>query len=257
MNHPLVLLPTGLIVMWVASRIGVRLGRWRDQLHDSPPPRESLEVVVGATLTLLGLIIGFTFSMATTRYDQRRLFEEQEANAIGTEYVRAAFLPPGAANEVRALLKSYLTERIAFYEAADTSALPHINAPTMLLQSQLWAAVQPQAAAAPNPITALVVNGMNDVLNTQGYTQFAWWNRIPTTAWSLAIFIAIMANLLVGYAARKSKDQPLLLLVLPLLVAVSFMLVADIDSPRGGIIRIHPQNLRSLASSLGSSGVSR
>lgn len=257
MDHPLFLLPVGMVVLWVAARLGVRLGRLRDARHDAPPPRESLEVVVGATLTLLSLIIGFTFSMATTRYDLRRLYEEQEANAIGTEYVRAALLPPKEADETRNLLLSYLGKRIDFYEAADRSALPKIDAPTLLLQSRLWAAVQPQAAAAPTPVTALIVSGMNDVLNSQGYTQFAWWNRIPTTAWSLAIFIAVLANLLMGYSARKTKDQPLLLLVLPLLVAVSFMLVADIDSPRGGIIRIHPQNLRSLASSLGSSGVSR
>ncbi len=257
MNHPLLLLSAGFVAMWLAARLGVRLGRWRDALHDVPPPRESLDVVVGATLTLLALIIGFTFSMATTRYDLRRLYEEQEANAIGTEYVRAALMPPGEANEVRQLLTEYLKERIDFYEAGNTGALPKINAPTMLLQSRLWAAVQPQAAAAPNPVTALVVSGMNDVLNSQGYTQFAWWNRIPAAAWWLAFFNAVLANLLVGYSARKSKDQPLLLLVLPLLVSVSFMLVADIDSPRGGVIRIHPENLRSLAQSLGSSGVSR
>lgn len=257
MNHPFALMPGGLAVLWLAARLGVRLGRWRDGLHAGTPPRESLDVIVGATLTLLSLIVSFTFSMATTRYDLRRLYEEQEANAIGTEYVRAALLPPQQAGEIRTLMTQYLGKRIEFYEADDRSALPKIDAPTMLLQAQLWAAVQPQAAAAPNPVTALVVSGMNDVLNAQGYTQFAWWNRIPTTAWSLAIFIAVLANLLVGYSARKTKDQPLLLLVLPLLVSVSFVLVADIDSPRGGVIRVHPQNLKSLASSLAKSGVSR
>lgn len=256
MNHPFLLLPVTLLAMWLAARLGVRLAVWRDSLHDDPPPRESLSTVVTATLTLLGLIISFTFSMATTRYDLRRLYEEQEANAIGTEYVRAALIPPGQAAEVRRLLDRYLQERIDYYEADDRSALPRINAPTMLLQSQLWAAVQPAASATPTPVIALVVNGMNDVLNSQGYTQFAWWNRIPTTAWSLAIFVALLASLLVGYSARKTKDQPLLLLVLPLLISVSFVLVADIDSPRGGIIRVHPQNLRSLQSSLHTSAAS-
>ena len=256
MNHPLLLLPVSLLTLWLAARAGVQLGKWRDSRSEQQAPRESLDVVVAATLTLLGLIISFTFSMATTRYDLRRLYEEQEANAIGTEYVRAALLPPPEAAETRHLLAAYLDKRIEFYDADDRSALPKIDAPTMLLQSRLWAAVQPQAAAAPNPVTALVVSGMNDVLNSQGYTQFAWWNRIPNTAWSLSIFIAVLANMLVGYSARKTKDQPLLLLVLPVLVSVSFVLVADIDSPRGGIIRIHPQNLNSLKLSLGTSAAS-
>ena len=257
MDYPVVMLPLGLVLLWIAARIGVRLGRWRDALHDTPPPRESLEVVVGATLTLLGLIIGFTFSMAITRYDLRRLYEEQEANAIGTEYVRATLLPPNQTADIRNLLRVYLDERITFYETADRNALPQINASTSQLQAALWASVGPQAAATPTPVIALVVSGMNDVLNTQGYTQFAWWNRIPTSAWSLAIFVAVLANLLVGYSARKSKDQPLLLLVLPLLVSVSFMLVADIDSPRGGLILIHPQNLKSLATSFKTPNSSR
>ena len=206
MNHPFFLLPASALLLWLAARLGVRLGRWRDSRSEKQAPRESLEVVVSATLTLLGLIISFTFSMATTRYDLRRLYEEQEANAIGTEYVRAAILPAAEASEVKHLLTQYLARRIEFYDADDRSALPKIDAPTMLLQSRLWAAVQPQAAAQPNPVTALIVSGMNDVLNSQGYTQFAWWNRIPTTAWSLAIFIAVLANLLVGYSARKTKD---------------------------------------------------
>jgi hypothetical protein len=88
--------------------------------------REDFGVLLTATLTLLGLIIGFTFSMAISRYDQRKNYEEEEANAIGTEYLRA-------------------------------------NATQ----------------------TALAVMGMNDVLNTQGYTQAAWWNRIPMAAWGL------------------------------------------------------------------------
>ena len=87
---------------------------------------------------------------------------------------------------------------------------------------------------------------MNDVLNSQGYTQYAWWNRIPTSAWGLMIGIAFASNLLVGYATQRSRSGSLLLLVLPVIVSVSFFLIADIDSPRGGIIRIPPRDLMSL-----------
>ena len=91
---------------------------------------------------------------------------------------------------------------------------------------------------------------MNDVLNSQGYTQAAWRNRIPIAAWSLMVAIAICCNVLIGYGARDAKAQSLLHLALPLLVSISFFLIADIDSPHSGLIRVHPQNIISLSESL-------
>ena len=91
---------------------------------------------------------------------------------------------------------------------------------------------------------------MNDVLNSQGYTQAAYWNRIPTAAWALMAAIAIGCNLLVGYGSHSAKAGSKLLPILPLIVSIAFMLIADIDSPRHGIIRVRPQNLISLAESL-------
>jgi len=99
-------------------------------------------------------------------------------------------------------------------------------------------------------VTALALSGMNDVLNSQGYTQAAWWNRIPREAWALMVFLAVACNVLVGYGSRSTKGAGILLLVLPLIVSVAFELIADIDSPRGGLIHVVPQNLRSLQDSL-------
>ena len=99
-------------------------------------------------------------------------------------------------------------------------------------------------------IVGLVVSGMNDVLNSQGYTQAGYWNQIPTGAWVLMAAIGIGCNLLVGYGSRSAKTGSKLLPILPLIVSIAFMLIADIDSPRHGIIRVRPQNLISLAESL-------
>jgi hypothetical protein len=89
---------------------------------------------------------------------------------------------------------------------------------------------------------------MNDVLNSQGYTQSAWWNRIPLAAWILMVTIGVCCNLLIGYGARRSNW--LILLIVPIAVSIAFFLIADIDSPRGGAIRVTPKNLLSLARSL-------
>lgn len=243
-NHPLVVFVISLVAMWVAERIGAWLARRRPTADAAAG--DAFGVVQGATLTLLGLIIGFSFSMAISRYDQRKNYEEAEANAIGTEYVRLDLLPAADASRLRPMLVDYLKQRIVFYETTDRDRLPALVAAKNQLQSKLWEAVTPAARAQPNPITALAVAGMNDVLNSEGYTQAAWWNRIPVAAWLLMAAIALGCNVLLGMSWRKASAGPGLLLVLPLVVAVSFMLIADIDSPRGGLIRVSPQNLKAL-----------
>ena len=247
LNHPRVFFLFSLLILWLAARIGAYFRRRRPLKEEI---RDDFSVVQAATLTLLGLIIGFSFSMAISRYDQRKNYEEAEANAIGTEYVRAELLPAANATAVRTLLRKYLDLRMAFYQTRSQTELTQINADTAQLQTQMWAAVETPAVAQPNPVIALAVGGMNDVLNSQGYTQAAWWNRIPGSAWSLMIAIAVCCNFLVGYGARNSEASASLLIVLPLVVAIAFLLIADIDSPRAGFIHVVPQNLMSLSQSL-------
>ena len=246
LDLPRVLLLALLLLLFVADRVGSFL-KQRHNLADGE--REDFTLVTGSTLTLLGLIIGFTFSMAVGRYDLRKHYEEEEANAIGTEYTRAGLLPPADAAKVRGLLRSYLDYRILFYETSGNAPVQQLNATIPQLQDQLWSAVQAVVMAQPTAATALTASGMNDVLNSQGYAQAAEWNRIPEAAWILMTGIAICANLLVGYG-RHTDTHALRQLVLPLIIALSFFLISDIDSPRRGVIRILPQNLKSLAQSL-------
>src|SRR5262249_38376991 len=147
--------------------------------------KEHVNLILAATLTLLSLIIGFSFSMAAGRYDQRKNLEEAEANAIGTEVLRADFLPAADAANVRKLLAEYTGLRIQYYLNKDDDQRDKINKSTAGLQAALWSAVRPSSASQPTPVEALALAGMNDVINSQGYTQAAYSNRIPTAAWFL------------------------------------------------------------------------
>jgi hypothetical protein len=247
LNYPRVFFLFAFLILWVAAKGGAHL-RKRRPLRDDE--RADFDVVQTATLTLLALIIGFSFSMATTRYDLRKAYEEAEANAIGTEYVRAGLLPNATATQVRQQLSRYIGLRVSFYRTRDQRELQQINADTAQLQNMMWSEVQTAALAQPTPVIALAVSGMNDVLNSQGYTQAAWWNRIPESAWALMIAIAVSCNVLVGYGVRTVDGRGGLLFILPLVVSIAFLLIADIDSPRGGFIHVNPQNLVSLAQSL-------
>jgi hypothetical protein len=248
-SFPLFVFALSLIVQWLAALTGAYLRRRRRSVDEAE--QQDLVVILTAALTLLGLIIGFSFSMAVTRYDLRKSFEAEEANAIGTEYVRAGLLHTDDETKVRELLRSYLNQRISFYTARNAQHLEQINTSTAELQSHLWTAVQAAAAAQPTPVVALAVSGMNDVLNSQGYAQAAWWNRIPMAAWWLMLAVAIGCNFLFGYNARRpTEEQAREFLVLPLIASIAFVLIADMDTPHGGFIRVHPQNLEYLFRSL-------
>jgi hypothetical protein len=246
LDYPIVVLVVSFLAFWFAAWIGSSFRRRKGPSEDQYP--DELRFILGSILTLLGLIIGFTFSMAVSRYDQRKNYEEQEANAIGTEYVRADLLPPADAAKVRALLKTYADQRILQYRARGAKKVREIDAQIAEVQADMWSVVAKYGTGQQSAVTALLVSGMNDVLNSQGYTQAAWWNRIPTAAWAFMIAISIFCNLLIGYATHRATA--FLFLVLPVALSVSFFLIADIDSPRGGTIRVHPQNLESLANLL-------
>ena len=184
--------------------------------------------------------------MAINRHDQREIFEEGEANAIGTEFLRADLLPPNAAAATKGLLLQYVDQRILFYSKQTPEKIEEIRNKTDQLQTALGNEILPVARTQATPVMALVASGMNDVLNSQGYVQAAWWNRIPLTAWALMSAIAICANLLVGFGARNFEKNIGLFMIFPFVIAVSFFLIADIDSPRGGVIRIEARNLVAL-----------
>src|SRR5208337_1306635 len=112
-HHPFEVFAISLVALWFSAWLGAFVFRKQRALEDDE--REDFAIVQTATLTLLALIIGFSFSMAISRYDQRKNYDEAEANAIGTEYVRAGLLPATDAATTRAQLKKYLDLRILFY----------------------------------------------------------------------------------------------------------------------------------------------
>ena len=248
MNFPVIVFILSFLGLWASARLGSILQKRRPAMSEAE--QADLGVIVAAALTLLGLIIGFTFSMAITRYDQRKNYEEEEANAIGTEYLRIDLLGSPVGPALQQKLREYVDLRITYYQDRDPSNRRQLDAEEARLQAEMWRGVESLGRANPNPVGALAVSGMNDVLNTQGYTQAAWWNRIPVAAWALMFAIAIACNILIGYSAHQVAGRASRHVVFPLIVSIAFLLIADIDSPRGGIIRVHPQNLEALAKSL-------
>jgi len=249
LRFPVAILGLSVAILWLSASLGAYASqRWRLFQEEE---REGFNIVLTATLTLLGLIIGFSFSMAISRYDQRKNLEEAEANAIGTEYVRAGLLPMEITDRTKDLLKQYLDQRILFYEERHDGNIAPIESRTAQLQDEMWTVVQSAAHAQRDPVIGLAVSGMNDVLNTQADSTAAWRNRIPQAAWILMGAIALCSCTLLGYGAPRTRW--VLLAILPVVLAIALFLVADIDSPRHGLIRVLPENLAALQQSLRSS----
>ena len=243
-DNPFAIFAIALVTQWGAAFIGDVLRRRIRPLKKDE--REDFDTVLAASLTLLALIIGFSFSMAVNRYDQRKSSEAAEANAIGTEYLRVDLLSTENAARVRQLLRQYVDQRIDFYRSK--AASPNSGNDAKTVQDELWSTVVRAGAVQPNPVLALTVSGMNEVFNTQAAAQAAWLNRIPTAAWVLMILIAIFSNLLLGYRDRSSGSVALL--VLPVIASIAFFLIADIDSPYLGAISVFPHNLMSTSAAM-------
>ncbi|MGB8629844.1 MAG: hypothetical protein WCD69_10695 [Xanthobacteraceae bacterium] len=244
-DNPFAVFFIALIAQWGSAFIG---DHFRRKLHPLKEGEQAdFDTVLTASLTLLALIIGFSFSMAVSSYDQRKNSEEAEANAIRTEYIRADLLPAHDAAEVRELLRAYIKQRISFYLNSERG-MSEVDTDAAKLQTELWSSIVRVATAQPTPVVALAISGMNEVLSTQGRTQAAQLNRIPVAAWCLMGLIAICSNLLLGY--RERSRRTVTLLVLPIIASIAFFLIADIDSPRAGIINVVPHNLIATSQSM-------
>jgi hypothetical protein len=211
--------------------------------------RDDSGVVLAGTLTLLGLIIGFSFSMATNRYDLRKNSEQAEANAIAVLYMRADLLPPADAAKVHELLKNYVDQRIAFYTTRDRSRLERISDDTGQTEKELWSSIESTLGPLPPQLEGLFVSATNDLVLSQLTTRAVWANRIPTGAWLLIAVTSMGCSFLIGYRARRTDW--LVFMVMPVAVSISLFLIADLDSARGGVIRVRPNNLISLSQSFG------
>ena len=246
-QHPIPIFFVSLILQWIAAYLGHFYRRRGKPLEGAE--RADFNTVLGANLTLLALLIGFSFSMSVSRYDERKTLEEREANAITVEYERASLLPAPQAKAMRDLLAKYLDVRIRFYQETDEARLVEVDAETTKLEDDLWSQVS-SIAAQPNPppTLALVAAGMNDVLGSENYTQGAWWNHIPIAAWALMLIVAISANFLLG--ASEQRRTTILLIVLPLIVSAPIFLISEIETPREGLILVAPDNLVALRHSI-------
>lgn len=244
LNHPLLFCPAVVLFLFAGSLFGswIRARRTAAVEQNSA----SFKTLEGAVLGLLALLLGFSFAMAVNRYDLRKQLEVEEANAIGTTWLRTDTLAELARGAERQLLKQYVPARLDFVAAGnDADAVQHSLAQSSELQTQIWAIATRDAAAHRDPISALFVTSLNDMIDVTEKRTAALENRIPAMTWSMLLFMGFVSSALVGISVTSRSK--LLLAILPLVVGVVLALILDLDSPRSGFIRVHQNSMTRVA----------
>jgi hypothetical protein len=233
------------------SEFGFLIGR---RLHQTADEARKGQIggIQGAMLGMLGLLTGFTFAMAVGRYETRRNLVVDEANAIGTTFLRASFLPDEQRRAAKELLRQYVDARIQFYGArADRSSITEAEQATVVLQRELWRHTVDASKVAPTPLVAAFVNSLNETIDLDSTRLNAHRNRVPGAVWVLLLVVASCGCCATGYAAGSTGARTGFgNFVLPLLIAVVVSIVADLDRPRRGLIGISQQPLLDLKAAL-------
>lgn len=242
--HPIMFFISVVALLWMGTVLGGRLRKRRERtLAEESSTFKTLE---SAVLALLGLLLGFTFSMGVGRYDQRKSLEIAESNDIADAWLRTATLPEPERSAEQVLLRQYVPVRLDFLSAGTSEPLINRSLRASVdLQGQMWHIAADFATRQPDPVSAqylAAVTALGDV--TESRTA-AFENRIPLIAWGMLLFISFMGSMLVGVGIGTRSQ--LLRLVLPIVVASALSLTLDLDSPRSGLIRVHQRSLERVA----------
>src|SRR6266513_1165316 len=238
-------------VALVILLVGLSELAWRMGLAQSRKKSEADKdsgTVRSAVLALLGLLLGFSFAIAGARNEARRQLLVEEANSIGTTARRAELLPQLHAANVMQLLREYVPFRLeAHREAQFSERFATLRKRTADLQDRLWAEAVAAAAERPSPITASFVSSLSETIDLEGKRIAAKRNHVPGAVWLLVLCVAGCGLWLVSYQAGTSGRHSILeRFVFPLLVAIVYTLITDIDTPRGGLISLDERPLLEL-----------
>lgn len=168
-----------LAIVLLSTEAGWRLGNYRQKSHREEK-KAPVSTATGSTLALLAFLLAFTFGMAATRFDTRKQIVLQEANAIGTTYLRTDFLPESSRQEARNLLLEYTALRAG---GAASFMSPGGMSKASAIQDQLWAIAANAQASADTVATGLFIQSLNEMIDLDATRVTANRNRIPDSIW--------------------------------------------------------------------------
>jgi hypothetical protein len=235
------LLAAGLFVgMLILLETGRRLGL-RRLAQDSDAARAGFGVVEGAIFALMGLLIAFTFSGAVSRFDTRRQLVVEEANAIGTAFLRLDLLPASARDVLRQNFRDYVEARLEVYgKLPDLTAARQALAHATRLQGQIWSQALAACQEAPQAATMLLIPALNAMIDITTTRTVAAQVHPPQVVFVMLCVLALASSLLAGYsmAEGQSSSRWIHMLVFAVIMALTVYVIFDLEYPRLGLIRV-------------------
>ena len=230
--------PVTVLLVVAAIEVGYRLGQYRRQ-QSADEKEAPVGAMSAAALGLLAFFLTFTFGFASSRFDERRHAMLDEVNAIGTCYLRSRLLPTEDGTAVRSLLRQYVHERAELTAENIRSTIKHAEE----IQHRLWTVAIKVCDQDRSAVTALFVSSLNNVIDLHtNRVTYGTRSRLPGVLWQALILVTVLSMGVLGYLeglARSSRSPAILAVVLTF--AVVMTLIADLDRPAEGNLRLSPQ----------------
>lgn len=247
-------LPVGVIyvgfalLMLASYEVGYKLAN-RSRARQDKDAQSSIGPMVGGLLGMLGFVLAFTFSMAASQHDLRKQNVLQEANTIGTAYLRADLLDRQFGTEVKRLLREYVDIRL---NAASGSDLNVVLEKSVDIHGHLWSQVSTAARKSPSTNTSLAIQSINDVIDMhEKRVTGALRNRIPGSVWIALSAITALTMITMGMQVGFTGERRLIAVItLSLAFAVLVTLVVDLNRPQSGLITVGQQAMVDLQRSM-------
>jgi hypothetical protein len=244
------ILPLTIVIGLASFEFGYRVAHYRQQQHQEEKETPVGGMVAG-TLGLLAFMLAFTFGLAGARFEDRRQVVLDEANAVGTTYLRAEMLPEPMRTEVKKLLREYVDLRVEAVQQ-QPEKLNEAVSKSEALQERLWAQAVAVTEKDRSPIAALFVDSLNSVIDLHATRVMAGLrSRVPAVIWIVLYVLAILAMEMIGYHAGLANSRRSIAAV-ALIIAFSLVLflIADLDRPGQGMLRVSQQSMIDLRKSM-------
>jgi len=239
-------------LMVVASEAGFRLGRRSGNQAPKDTKSQHLTVEAGI-LGVLGLLLGFTMSMALTRFEIRKHLVLEEAQAIRAAHLLTQLLPVEEGKEIADLLRAYTNVRIPGEDGRDVyEQITAARQESGRLQEALWHRAVAYGQKDPNPVrSGLLLQSLKEVIQLDAARWMAFQDQVPATVIYAIAVVGLLAVMVVGYTFGLSGlRQPFSICMLSLAITLVLAIIVDVDRPREGVIRVSQQPLLDLQKQL-------
>jgi Na+/proline symporter len=239
------------LAMLATMEAGYRLNR--AMRRKSPDKTDvGLGGMVGASLGLLAFLLAFIVGFGANIHTERRHLVVDEANAIGTTYLRAGYLDEPYRTEARDLLREYTDLRLAAYGGTPPAT---VISRSEQIHNKLWASAEKIAVESPLPTTSLYLSALNEVIDRHAERVAVGVDiRIPPSVILGLYVVALFATFLVGMQSGDGEKRNYVAhVVLVLILSVVFLLIVDLDRAQEGLLQVNQQAMFDLQRQLNAS----